>query len=191
MFGWRNRKTHAVEGRIVASSNLAPNTNRLVAQPGRGHAFRTRSVSVRIRPSLPRARSPTRRGNPLKMGLVLVRIQPGAPTPRLPMVRPADSKPATECSNHSRGANAPQQQVASGRIATPAYGVRFSGGAPRFFKCGGVDEMLKSPVPKTGVSPQGPPRVEFPPPPPNNARPREAQIKVLEFSHSLDYDRNA
>ena len=29
--------------------------------------------------------------------------------------------------------------------------------------------MLKSPVPKTGVSPQGPPRVEFPPPPPTKS----------------------
>ncbi len=41
-----------------------------------------------------------------------------------------------------------------------------SAAALQFFRYGGVDELLKSPVPKTGESPKGPPRVEFPPPPP-------------------------
>ena len=46
--------------------------------------------------------------------------------------------------------------------------------------------MLKSPVPKTGVSPKGPPRVEFPPPPPTyndakNGLVDEEYVKGLNF----------
>ena len=47
--------------------------------------------------------------------------------------------------------------------------------------------MLKSPVPKTGVSPAGPPRVEFPPPPPK----KSDSFKALEFRAKVVYNVTA
>lgn len=74
--------------------------------------------------------------------------------PRLPMVRRADSKPAGQKRRElpalsadkvtsatsplvrvfesPLGCHAPQQQVASGRVATSVCAVRFRGGAPTF-----------------------------------------------------------
>ena len=50
----------------------------------------------------------------------------------LPMVRRADSKPTIWVFEPPLGCHAPQQQVASGRVATSACAVRFRGGAPSF-----------------------------------------------------------
>ena len=154
-----------------------PEHHRLVAQLGRGNTLRPCPVSVRIRPSLPCARSPTGRGNPLKTGRVLVRIQPGAP--RAPVAdgeasgfqtrdwvftiwerqppherssagsRQSPTWPGVPCTpvadgeasgfqtrdwvfESPLGCHAPQQQVASGRVATSVCAVRFRGGAPSF-----------------------------------------------------------
>ena len=150
-------QTRAVESRIVASSNLAPNTNlkqdRLVAQPGRGNALRTRPVSVRIRPSLPYAPVvQPGRGSRLKSGTVLVRIQPGAPHAPVADGEASGFQTRDWVFESPQGCHAPQQQVVSGRVANSVCAVQIRGGAPRF-SYGGVDELLKSPVPKTGVSP--------------------------------------
>jgi hypothetical protein len=160
---------------------------------GRRVRSRTALLRVRISPRTPQARSPTRQrqhaqtvssvgSNPTEPTIAPV-VQPveatrskrvecwfessrAHHTPRLPMVRRADSKPAFWVFESPPGCHAPQQQVVSGRAANSVCAVQFRGGAPSFSHCGGVDALLKSPVPKTGVSPQGPPRVEFPPPPP-------------------------
>ena len=161
-------QTHAVESRIVASSNLAPNTNRLVAQSGRGNALRPHSVSARIRPSLPCARSPTVEAAASRA--VQCWFESSRAHQRSAPVADGEAggfQTRLWVFESPLGCHAPQQQVASGRAATSACAVRIRGGAP-IFREGGVDELLKSPVPKTGVSPKGPPRVEFPPPPPNS-----------------------
>lgn len=121
------------------------------------------------------------RGSRLKSGTVLVRIQPGAPSfhAPMPMVRPTDSKPVIGCSNHPRGTKRRNSKWrAAGlqprrtrhhslpRTTDLRLCALRSAAALQVFRYGGVDELRKSPVPKTGVSPQGPPRVEFPPPPP-------------------------
>ena len=143
-----------------------PEHHRLVAQLGRGNTLRTCPVSVRIRPSLPCARSPKWQRQPPQK-----RYSAGSNPAGRTNAPVADGEASGFQTRHwvfesPLGCHAPQQQVASGRAATSACAVRIRGGAPILFACGGVDELLKSPVLKTGVSPQGPPRVEFPPPPP-------------------------
>jgi hypothetical protein len=125
----------------------------------------TRQRSVRIDLAYQSACSPTGRDSGLKSRRVPVRIRPGAPYAPVADGEASGFQTRDWVFESPLGCHAPQQQVASGRVATSVCAVRFRGGASSFV-CGGVDELLKSPVPKTGVSPQGPPRVEFPPPPP-------------------------
>ena len=92
------------------------------------------------------------RGSRLKSGTAWVRIQPGAP--HAPV---ADGEASGFQTRHwvfesPPGCQAPQQQVVSGRAANSVCAVQIRGGAPSSSH-GGVDELLKSPVPKTGVSP--------------------------------------
>ena len=161
---------------------------------GRRVRSRTALLRVRISPRTPQARSPTSaeatrsdrvqcrfesdrayqcacsptdRDSGLKSRTVLVRIRPDAPDGPVADGEASGFQTRDWVFESPLGCHAPQQQVASGRTANSVCAVRFRGGAPSF-QCGGVDELLKSPVPKTGVSPKGPPRVEFPPPPPNS-----------------------
>ena len=106
--------------------------DRLVAQLGRGNTLRPCPVSVRIRPSLPRARSPSGRGNRLKSGRVLVRIQPGAPDAPVADGEASGFQTRDWVFESPLGCHAPQQQVVSGRVATSVCAVRFRGGAPTF-----------------------------------------------------------
>ena len=107
-----------------------PEHHRLVAQLGRGNTLRPCPVSVRIRPSLPCARSPTGRGNPLKTGRVLVRIQPGAPYAPVADGEASGFQTRDWVFESPLGCPAPQQQVASGRVATSVCAVRSRGGSP-------------------------------------------------------------
>ena len=106
--------------------------DRLVAQLGRGNTLRPCPVSVRIRPSLPCARSPTGRGNRLKSGRVLVRIQPGAPYAPVADGEASGFQTRDWVFESPLGRHAPQQQVASGRVATSVCAVRCCGGTPSF-----------------------------------------------------------
>ena len=154
-----------------------PEHYRLVAQPGRGGALRPRPVSVRIRPSLPCARSPTAEAAASKA--VQCWFKSGRAHQYVPVADGEASGFQTRdwVFESPLGRQAPQQQMASGRAANSACAVRIRGGAP----CGGVDELRKSPVLKTGVSLQGPPRVEFPPPPPNIRSNIKNQQQYLNF----------
>ena len=143
---------------------ISPRTpNRLVAQFGRGDALRPRPVSVRIRPSLPCA-PVVQPVEAAASKAVQCWFKSGRAHQYVPVADGEASGFQTRdwVFESPPGRQAPQQQMASGRAANSACAVRIRGGAP----CGGVDELRKSPVLKTGVSLQGPPRVEFPPPPP-------------------------
>jgi hypothetical protein len=171
-----------------------PEHHRLVAQLGRGNTLRPFSVSVRIRPRPPCAGSPTRqRQPPQKRGLV--RIQPGAPGAPVADGEASGFQTRRWVFESPPGCHAPQQQVVSGQAANSVCAVQVRGGAPNSLR-GGVDELLKSPVPKTGVSLQGPPRVEFPPPPPIKSevlidRWYEEYNEALEFLEEVVYDVTA
>jgi hypothetical protein len=118
----------------------------------RQHAQTVSSVGSNPTEPTKCARSPTGRGNRLKSGRVLVRIQPGAPYAPVADGEASGFQIRDWVFESPPGCHAPQQQVASGRVANSVCAVRFRGCAPSFV-CGGVDELLKSPVPKTGVSP--------------------------------------
>ena len=127
----------AVEGRVVASSNLAPEhqslmQDRLVAQLGRGNTLRRVQCRFESDRAYHCARSPIGRGNRLKSGRVLVRIQPGAPYAPVADGEASGFQTRDWVFESPLGCHAPQQQVASGRVATSACAVRFRGGAPSF-----------------------------------------------------------
>ena len=88
-----------------------PEHHRLVAQYGRGNVLRPRPVSVRIRPSLPCARSPTAEAAASRAVQCWFESSRAHRTSRLPMVRLADSKPAIGCSNHAWGATVVESRI--------------------------------------------------------------------------------
>ena len=109
MFGWRNWQTRAVENRIVASSNLAPNTNfdaRQARSPTRQRQHAQTVSSVGSNPTEPTTAPVVQLVETAALKAAQCRFESGEAhhTPRLPMVRRADSKPAIGCSNHPWGA---------------------------------------------------------------------------------------
>ena len=128
--------------------------HRLVTQFGRGNTLRPCPVSVRIRPSLPILAPVFQMVEIAALKAAQCRFESGQAhhMPRLPMLRRADSKPATGCSNHPRGAMRRNSKWRAAELQPRC--ARFdSAAALQKFARGGVDELLKSPVPKTGVSP--------------------------------------
>ena len=157
MFGWRNWQTRAVEGRIVASSNLAPNTKfdaRQARSPTRQRQHAQTVSSVGSNPTEPTKAPVVQLVETAALKAAQCRFESGQAhqMPRLPMVRRADSKPAIGCSNHPWGAMRRNSKWRAAELQ-PRRARFDSAAALQEFVCGGVDELLKSPVPKTGVSP--------------------------------------
>ena len=176
------REPHSLRVRI---SPRTPQACRLVAQLRQRQRAQT-AFSVGSNPTEPTKCAPVvqpGRDNRLKSGVVLVQIQPGAPDVPVADGEANGFQTRDWVFESPPGRHAPQQQVVSGRAANSVCAVQIRGGAPSS-SYGGVDELLKSPVLKTGVSLQGPPRVEFPLPAPMSRYSSDVKstLKRLKFS---------
>jgi hypothetical protein len=145
---------------------ISPRTPQARSPTGRGVALRTHTVSVRIRSSLPCSISlvsapvaPTGRGNRLKSG------SGAGSNPAGRTIRPrADGEAGGSQTRFwvfesPRGCHLESMQCAATASGErPGCNLGERGSIPRrrskFPTWGGVDELLKSPVPKTGVSPE-------------------------------------
>ena len=158
---WRKRRAvDAVSLRDLRGSNPCPPSKCSGGATGRRVRLRAALLRVRISPRTPQARSPTRQRQHAQT-VSSVGSNPTEPTkcacsPTAEATRSKRVKCWFESSQaHQRapvadgeasgfqtrdwvfesplGCQAPQQQVASGRVATSVCAVRFRGGAPSFF----------------------------------------------------------
>ena len=147
MLEWRNRETCAVEGRIVASSNLAPSTNGRLAQ-----FWQTRWSQEPVVPgSNPGPATKFQASGETAYAARSKRAVFGhcgfdshlayQVAPRLPMVRRTVSKAVARGSNPCRGANAPERKEEERPDCNPGIS-RFDAGPVLQFSRGGHGQMV-------------------------------------------------